>query len=94
MSYKIRYGYDRYRQIPEKHIFWVQSLVSGVLLLMAGMVRLWDGGIRMLGLVLSSGPMTVSERAVSALSGALAGGEGWYQALAVWCRTLIDAGTV
>ena len=42
--------------------------------------------------VLASGPTTVTEMAVSALAERLAAGEGWYHALAVWCRTIIDAG--
>lgn len=94
MSYKIRYGYDRHRQIPTKQLVCVQCLVSGGMLLLLGLARFWSGDNTILAAVLSSSPMTVAERAVSALSCALARGEGWYQSLAVWCRTIIDGAAV
>lgn len=94
MSYRIRYGYDRYRQLPTKQILRAQCLGSGMLLLLVGMARLWGEDVSMLLPLLASGPVTVAERAVSALSCALAQGEGWYSGLVVWCRVIIDGAAV
>ena len=94
MSYRIRYGCDRCRPIPVARMLWVQAVASGVLLLLLSMVRLGGMDIQTLVPLLCSEPDTAGERAVYALSQALAEGTGWYQALAAWCRTVIDAGTV
>ena len=91
MSYKIRYGYDRYGQISGKRMLLLQSLVSGMLLCVAILDRSRGGALSSL---LCAQPVSVTERAVAALSGALAEGEGWYWALAVWCRILIDGTAV
>ena len=90
MSYKIRYGFDRHRQNSAERILWIQSVVSIVLLGLTALTRGWDGADQLLSAVMYPQAATVGERAVVALSGALAQGVGWYQALAVWCRTIID----
>ena len=89
MSYKIRYGYDSCGQIPTKRILRMQMILSALLLFLTGLARFWSEGAQLLEPVLSAQPITVTERAVYALSGELARGEGWYQALTVWCRTII-----
>ena len=94
MSYKIRYDYDRYRRIPAKQILLCQCVVSGVLLCMTAIAGAVHGRHQILSSILSAEPVTLAERAVAELSGALAAGEGWYRALAVWCRTVIDGAAV
>ena len=93
MSYKIRYDFGRRRQNPTKQILRVQCVISGVMAVLLCLIRFGRGGEMLMGL-LSVQPETIGERAVSALSLALARGEGWYQALAVWCRTIIDGAAV
>ena len=94
MSYKIRYGFDSHRPVSMKHAFLLRSAVSCVLFCITGLCRclgMWDGLLRQM---LCAEPTTVAERAVAALAGALTEGKGWYWALAVWCRAMIDGSTV
>lgn len=94
MSYKIRYGTDRFGQIPGKGRLRLQLLMSGGLLLLTGLMQLWPKSAALTARLFSVDPMTGGERALSALADALAGGAGWYQALAVWCRCIIDGAAV
>ncbi len=92
MAYKIRYGVDRYKQDSLKQTVQIQILVSGGLLLLTGLAEFLDRGALLVEGILTAQPMNVTEWAVSAFADTLARGEGWYQGLAVWCRTIIDAG--
>ena len=94
MSYKIRYGSDIYSRNPVKGQLLMQSAAAGALLLLCGLILLGDNGKRLLYDLVSELPVNAAERAVYALSNSLARGEGWYRALVVWCREIIDAGAV
>lgn len=94
MSYKIRYGSDRFGQDPGRKRLRLRLLASGGLLLLNGLMRLWPKSAALSTLLFSADPMTSGERALSALADALAGGAGWYRALAVWCRCIIDGAAV
>lgn len=93
MAYSIRYGPDgvtRRGGPGRKH--W-QTVGAAVLLFFAALLRLiWAEGAQMAAEIVASGPKTVAEQAVTALAESITAGEGWYHALAVWCRTIIDAG--
>lgn len=93
MAYSIRYG-------PEGPVRWehqkknhARAVGAAVLLALAALLRLvWAEGAEAAAGILASEPGTVTELAVAALAESVAAGEGWYHALAVWCRTIIDAG--
>ena len=93
MAYSIRYGPDGSVRRREIGVFRYQAATAAVLLAVTAALRLcWQGGGALTAEILASGPTTVKEMAVSALAERLAAGEEWYHALAVWCRTIIDAG--
>lgn len=94
MAYKIRYGIDRYRWTSLGKVMRYQILISAGLLLLTGLALLWEGEPRWLEGAFYGQPLTATERAVCAFSDSLACGDGWYRALLVWCRTIIDAGAV
>ena len=94
MAYKIRYGFDRTRQNTLGRILRWQITGSGVLVLLIGLVILRNGGTRLLRGIFCAPPTSVAEQAVAAFADALCHGKGWYQGLAVWCRTIIDGGAI
>lgn len=93
MAYSIRYGPAgpvRWEHQKRKH--WRTVGAAALLGLTALLRLLWTEGAETAAEILASGPKTVTEQAVAALAGSVAAGEGWYHALAVWCRTIIDGG--
>lgn len=94
MAYQIRYGFDRYRCISPWGTIRHQAAAAAGLLVLSGLLLLTEGGTAWLIQTFSGQAQSAGERAVLALSRVLAEGEGWYRALTVWCREIIDAGAV
>ena len=94
MAYKIRYGFDRFRQNSVKRMIRLQILGAAALTRVSGLARLQGGGVLLLRRWFCMPPASVAEQAVAAFADALSHGAGWYYGLAVWCRTIIDGGSV
>lgn len=93
MAYTIRYGLDRAVRRESGPLLRYRVIVAlGLLALTAALRIFWDGGAALAAEILAAPPETVTELAVAALADSVAAGKGWYYGLAVWCRTILDAG--
>lgn len=90
MSYRIRYGPSGVRRAEENHGRMLRWQICA-----AGLVIIWGIGFvfpeagAILRELLCREPMTAGEQAVAAFAQALRLGKGWYDGLAVWCRTIL-----
>lgn len=90
MAYKIRYGRGINRRRDIRTLVQLQLLTAGALLMAVSLVQFWERGAGVVRLFLTPDPMSLGEQALAACAQALSGGEEWYQALAVWCRRIMD----
>ena len=93
MAYRIRYG----KEIKLRRSRWqfggFRILTALLLTLFVVGLRLgWERGAQKMSEILASKLETVTEQTVRAMADSLAAGEGWYHALAVWCRAILDMG--
>ena len=92
MAYSIRYALQTKPEISNSG-FALRALTAAGLAAGVALARLcWSEGTILAERLLAAPPEGTAEIALSALAQVLADGEGWYRALAVWCRTILDAG--
>ena len=88
MSYKIRYHPTTRCEKSTGRVLLYQTAVSVLIWCILSIARL--SGLTYGGAFLSSGPVTVTERAVFAAAQTVSEGEGWGKAALTWCRIVLD----